>query len=325
MQALEGSKLFHFEFFIYININVSSLFQFLTYSYIYFINGLILIWPQWLCFDWSMGCIPLIDNIYDTRIISVVLFWAVGIALFYRIISFCNKNECIGFAFLIVPFIPASNLLFRVGFVIAERILFLPSSGMCILIITGWKKLKRYQILKNYSNIILWLVITTYAFRSHERSTEWLTEQDLFNSALNVCSNNAKVHYNIAKVAGDKGDLKQAELEYRTALKLYPNYDQAMNNLANLLKNNGNLEEAKELLEKAVGLRTDFAAAWMNLGIVYAMLNEDEKAESCYKMALTHRRQYADCFYNLGNLVSTMVTFIFFCNINLYLKKEVFE
>uniref|UniRef100_A0A182Q9H0 DUF1736 domain-containing protein n=1 Tax=Anopheles farauti TaxID=69004 RepID=A0A182Q9H0_9DIPT len=40
-------------------------------------------------------------------------------------------------ALLALPFLPASNLLFYVGFVVAERILYLPSVGYCLLIGLG--------------------------------------------------------------------------------------------------------------------------------------------------------------------------------------------
>ena len=40
-------------------------------------------------------------------------------------------------ALIIVPFLPASNVFFRVGFVIAERILYLSSIGFCMLIVLG--------------------------------------------------------------------------------------------------------------------------------------------------------------------------------------------
>ena len=42
-----------------------------------------------------------------------------------------------------VPFLPASNLLFRVGFVIAERNLYLPSAGFVLLVALGAQKLAR--------------------------------------------------------------------------------------------------------------------------------------------------------------------------------------
>ena len=38
---------------------------------------------------------------------------------------------------IIIPFVPATNLFFPVGFVIAERILYIPSMGFCILVSLG--------------------------------------------------------------------------------------------------------------------------------------------------------------------------------------------
>ena len=38
---------------------------------------------------------------------------------------------------MLIPFLPATNLLVRVGFVVAERVLYLPSAGYCLLIALG--------------------------------------------------------------------------------------------------------------------------------------------------------------------------------------------
>jgi len=45
---------------------------------------------------------------------------------------------------LVVPFFPASNLFFRVGFVVAERVLYLPSAGYCLLVALGASLLARH-------------------------------------------------------------------------------------------------------------------------------------------------------------------------------------
>jgi len=42
---------------------------------------------------------------------------------------------------MVIPFLPASNLFFRVGFVIAERNLYLPSTGFVLLVTLGIQKL----------------------------------------------------------------------------------------------------------------------------------------------------------------------------------------
>ena len=54
-------------------------------------------------------------------------------------------------AMLIVPFLPASNLFFRVGFVVAERILYLPSVGFCMLVTLGAVLVSSYW--RNYKKV----------------------------------------------------------------------------------------------------------------------------------------------------------------------------
>jgi len=41
-------------------------------------------------------------------------------------------------ALTVFPFIPASNLFFPVGFVVAERVLYAPSMGFCLLVAVGF-------------------------------------------------------------------------------------------------------------------------------------------------------------------------------------------
>lgn len=49
---------------------------------------------------------------------------------------------------IVLPYLPASNLFFPVGFVVAERVLYLPSMGFCLLIAIGYSRLK-VQLLKH--------------------------------------------------------------------------------------------------------------------------------------------------------------------------------
>lgn len=48
-----------------------------------------------------------------------------------------------GLALLVVPFLPASNLFFTVGFVVAERVLYLSSLGSCLIVVLGFVVLSR--------------------------------------------------------------------------------------------------------------------------------------------------------------------------------------
>ena len=52
-----------------------------------------------------------------------------------------------GLAILAVPFLPASNIFFTVGFVVAERVLYLSSIGSCVHDHCSWICRTKQEIL----------------------------------------------------------------------------------------------------------------------------------------------------------------------------------
>ncbi|CAG5017768.1 unnamed protein product [Parnassius apollo] len=284
-----------------------------TLNYIYFLNFLLLVWPQWLCYDWSMGCVPLIKSVFDYRILFIFLIYLFAILHVKALVNPRNKAASkrltiLAVSLLVIPFLPAANILFPVGFVIAERILYLPSAGYCLLVAIGFSKLfcnpktKLYKV--GIAAYVLLIII--YSLRSWQRAFDWKTEYNLFISGLAVCPLNAKVHYNVAKVADARRNTTWALSEYKEAIRLYPEYYQALNNLGNLLKSQRQFNEAEFLLKKAIGIKEDFPAAWMNLGIVLAKMKRYNESQHAYKTALRYRRNYPNCLYNLGNLYLEM-------------------
>lgn len=158
---------------------------------------------------------------------------------------------------MIFPFIPSSNIFIKVGFVIAERTLLLPSAGYCLLVSLGLYRLKKHTSSnKSFTlQLCFYALCVVYTLRSIQRNFEWLSQESLFNSALRVCPLNAKVHYNVAKDAADNNKKHLALYEYRKAIELNPEYEQAMNNLANLLREDRKFVEAEVLLRRALEVR----------------------------------------------------------------------
>ena len=56
-------------------------------------------------------------------------------------------------AFIIIPFLPASNLFFTVGFVIAERVLYLSSVGFISMIVLGIVTLSQSPVLRKVGDV----------------------------------------------------------------------------------------------------------------------------------------------------------------------------
>uniref|UniRef100_A0A3P9M9X6 dolichyl-phosphate-mannose--protein mannosyltransferase n=2 Tax=Oryzias TaxID=8089 RepID=A0A3P9M9X6_ORYLA len=285
----------------------SILIRILNYNYYYSLNAWLLLCPWWLCFDWSMGCVPLIKSATDWRMVWLLLLWCFLLGLIGQ--ALCSQDSqrrrtlTLGLVLLVVPFLPACNVFFRVGFVIAERVLYLSSAGYCLLLAYSlghcccrWTRYKKLLLALTLA------LLCVYVARCALRSQQWRSEQSLFTSALSVCPLNAKVHYNVGKNLADRGNTTAAVRYYREAVRLHPTYVHAMNNLGNILKEKNELIEAEQLLSKAVSIQSDFAAAWMNLGIVQNSLQKFEEAEQSYLNAIRFRRKYPDCYYNLGRL-----------------------
>uniref|UniRef100_A0A1I7ZBW8 dolichyl-phosphate-mannose--protein mannosyltransferase n=1 Tax=Steinernema glaseri TaxID=37863 RepID=A0A1I7ZBW8_9BILA len=275
----------------------------MNYLYQYLINIWLLIFPRDLCFDYSMGCISLITSLWDPRL----LFFTGYIVLALFVFSLKNalpREEhllaLLSLGWIVLSFLPASNIV-SVGFVIAERVLYVPSMGYCILVGTLLHRLESRVRSPKVLQLatILCLLMTS---KCVSRSLEWRTEKDLFASGLSVCPNNAKIHYNLGKVMADGGDFASAEKNYRNAIRLRPDYEQALNNMANLFERRGDNARAIDLLEKSVTANGQFATAWMNLGVNQMAVGEYGRAERSLTNALRLRPRYADAFFNLGNV-----------------------
>lgn len=90
---------------------------------------------------------------------------------------------------LIVPFIPATNLFFYVGFVIAERVLYIPSMGFCLLITVGTRALyikTQKRFLKNLIFFATAALIFLYGLKTFVRNGDWQNEEMLYKSGIKV-------------------------------------------------------------------------------------------------------------------------------------------
>lgn len=228
----------------------STLTRILSQNYLYALNIWLLLCPDWLAFDWALGTIPLVEHLSDVRILGTAVFHLFIVLLLLH----GNRNELIALSLLVLPFLPASGLI-RVGFVIAERVLYVPSIGYCLLLSMGFVKLKKfYPKLRNVILLMFAMLLLVMVAKSLVRSIEWSNEESLFRSALRVCGNNAKVHYNVARVAAEKNQKEVAFRHYKRAIELYPEYESALMNLGNLYRENNDLEMAEYYLKKSVSV-----------------------------------------------------------------------
>lgn len=223
----------------------------INFSYIYALNFWLLLAPAQLCFDWSMACLECIccdrslpsQMEFQTikKILLIISFWIVITGILIRAVieifgSAPKKvseillentkgpslSPMLGLAItlLLLPFLPAANIFFTVGFVIAERNLYLSVAGFSLLIAIGHNKLSHFLVSSRVTSTeskhrkrqrqkdtnkakingcILFMIII-FICKNVQRSCEWKDEETLYRSGLRVCPKNAKIYYNIAKL-----------------------------------------------------------------------------------------------------------------------------
>ncbi|XP_074126745.1 protein O-mannosyl-transferase TMTC1 isoform X2 [Sminthopsis crassicaudata] len=286
--------------------------RFLTYSYLLAFNSWLLLAPITLCYDWQVGSIPLIETIWDIRNLATLLLVVVMLFLILHCLTaFKNleQNEVlVGLLFLVFPFLPASNLFFNVGFVVAERVLYMPSMGYCILFVHGLNKLYSWLNRCGTTTLIMstLLLLLLFSCKTVKQNEIWLSRESLFRSGVETLPHNAKVHYNYANFLKDQGRNEEAIYHYKTALKLYPHHASALNNLGTLTKDR---TEAKEYYQRALQLNPQHNRALFNLGNLLKSQGKKEDAIIFLRDSIRFGPEFADAYSSLASLLAEQELF----------------
>uniref|UniRef100_A0A7M4FK32 dolichyl-phosphate-mannose--protein mannosyltransferase n=1 Tax=Crocodylus porosus TaxID=8502 RepID=A0A7M4FK32_CROPO len=289
-----------------------AILRFLTYSYLLAFNAWLLLAPITLCYDWQVGSIPLIESIWDARNLATILLVVVMMLLSLHCITAFKRLEhrevLVGLLFLVFPFIPASNLFFRVGFVVAERVLYMPSMGYCILFVHGFKKLCTWlnKCGVTATTLSALLLLLLFSWKTVKQNEIWLSRESLFSSGVKTLPHNAKVHYNYANFLKDQGRHNEAIYHYKTALKLYPCHASALNNLGTLTKD---LVEAKEYYRRALQLNPQHNRALFNLGNLIKSQGKKEEAITLLRDSIKYGPEFADAYSSLASLLAEQERF----------------
>ncbi|XP_054298862.1 protein O-mannosyl-transferase TMTC1 isoform X3 [Pongo pygmaeus] len=291
---------------------VWSMMRFLTYSYLLAFNVWLLLAPVTLCYDWQVGSIPLVETIWDMRNLATILLAVVMALLSLHCLAAFKRLEhkevLVGLLFLVFPFIPASNLFFRVGFVVAERVLYMPSMGYCILFVHGLSKLCTWLNRCGATTLIVStvLLLLLFSWKTVKQNEIWLSRESLFRSGVQTMPHNAKVHYNYANFLKDQGRNKEAIYHYRTALKLYPRHASALNNLGTLTRDTA---EAKMYYQRALQLHPQHNRALFNLGNLLKSQEKKEEAITLLKDSIKYGPEFADAYSSLASLLAEQERF----------------
>ncbi|KAG1939153.1 protein O-mannosyl-transferase TMTC3 [Pimephales promelas] len=296
----------------------------LTFNYLLPVNAWLLLNPSELCCDWTMGTIPLVESLLDPRNLATLVFYGLLSFLAFHSLWYGHSSAKIvmmALSLIVLPFIPASNLFFPVGFVVAERVLYVPSMGFCVLVAHGFKLLSQRGGLKKMSWLLLGVLITTHALKTFNRNWDWESEYTLFTSALKVNRNNAKLWNNVGHALENQNSYERALRYFLQATRVQPDDIGAHMNVGRTYKNLNRSREAEEayLIAKslmpqiipgkkyATRVAPNHLNVYINLAnLIRANDSRLEEADQLYRQAISMRPDFKQAYISRGELLLKM-------------------
>ena len=115
------------------------------------------------------------------------------------------------------------------------------------------------------------------------RNEDWITEERLYQSCIEVFPNNANCVYNLGTIRKDQGRVEESMAMFKRAVELNPQFSIARNNYANALARKRRFDEAEPLFKDALRINPQNAGAWANYASL--ILDGDSKKKDLAKWA----------------------------------------
>lgn len=236
---------------------------------------------------------PLTHDYYP-RHVDVMSFadWQVLLSLFGYLaatlgsIYFVLKEKskvAFGVLFYLLSLSIVSNLAFPVGTNMAERLVFMPSVGFCLVVVLGIiSLLSQKKAIDFHKKTILAVGIISVFFAglTFARNFAWEDNYTLFTTDIKTSKNSAKLRNAVGgELLAKSTDQKNAAVKRKMqteavahlqeAIKIHPNYKNAYLLLGNGCNYLERYEEAIQYYNKAIAIDPGYEEANNNLGITY--------------------------------------------------------
>jgi len=286
----------------------------------------LLIYPYKMAFDYSIAQIPLHHLSNPSVIIGILIYLIMGI---YAVIKI-RKKDIVAFAilFYLITLAPVSNIFMLINCTMADRFLFTPSFGYCLLLSFLLIKITRTDIGKikiasvgqmikmNYLLFgIVFFITGIYSYRTIARNPDWKDNVTLFSHDVKVSSNSSRTHYCYGGMLlydlllNEKNKDKQIELinkakfELSKAIEIYPDlppiaYARLGAAFADLNDVNSAINNYEISIRKSTSILPSFV--YCDLGYAYSLTGQNEKALNVLDTSIKYYPTYTDAYIRKG-------------------------
>ena len=179
----------------------------------------LLVWPFDLSADYHPRVVERLEHLTPLGVCGAVVLCSLAIlafALWRR-----NRRVSVGLLVIGIAWLPTANLLFPTGVVVAERTLYLATSGLALIVAEGveWG-VRRWGAGRTVAAALV--VLAAFGARTASANGRWRSDRDLVLHGLFAHPESYRVHQAAARVLVKLGDNRRALVEYGISVELYP-------------------------------------------------------------------------------------------------------
>src|SRR5262249_35901678 len=139
------------------------------------------VWPAKLSTDYSFAQIPLVTGtLQDWAVVAAVLaFMTLTVSLYWW-----NRTAFFLLGFAATTFIPASNLLFPIGTILADRFLYLSTIGLLGCLVMLIYSLAERSNVKRIAPALLTMIAIGFGIRTWIRNQDWQDQRAIVEASL---------------------------------------------------------------------------------------------------------------------------------------------
>lgn len=235
---------------------------------------------------------------------AIALLAGITLAVWYLRTSY--PYLMVGWLWYVVTVAPVIGLVQAGEQARADRFMYVPIVGLLIAVTWGGRDvLRRLRFGPGAMATIGCVIVLTSAWIARAQASTWSDSITLWTHAAAVTDRNYIAYENMAQAQRDRGQLVEAEANYRQALAfappLSPGYEAVIHNsLGMVLERAGRGDEARGHFADAVRLSPTFAEAQTNFANALASTGAFADAMPHYRAAIALKSDYTEPRIGLG-------------------------
>ena len=227
---------------------------------------------------------------FDVLTVQLVLSYVVTIGLLCVALWLWRRNKPALF-WLLWCFVWLA-VMFNVGkfgeFYFMDKILYLSSLGGCVLLA---QSLLAIPARATWRVVLVAGAVCAFAGMSLWRAAYWDNEQVYFEQALKFSPDFPLLHYSVANLYRDQGEMEKARVEYEITVQLQPAHSYAHNNLGNLYFMRNELDRAVAAWQQALRVDATNPQPYYNIGVALERKGKTTEALDYYRQYLARQPQ----------------------------------